>query len=449
MDFDPGAGTNTISAVGNGLDGYLLKLDEDGDLIWVRILETSDSSINIRDVALDSQDNLVVVGFLTGTVDMDPGAGVIELTNTSLIGFWDTAIGKYDTNGNYLWARQLESEFFVAGIEIAIDQQNSNYITGFFTDQADFDPGAGTFFMTSNGGTNSDAFICKLNSSGNFEWAQQYGGEETDFGGDIITDQSGGVYLCGGFEGMADFDAGSGTFILDGTNGGDDIFLVKVDLSGDFQWAVSAGSSESDGGDVMNVDSNGNIYVAGIFKETVDFDPGSGEALLTSAGGSDTFLWKFSSQGVFQGVGQLSGPEGVFPFAVEFTPQTDELYLAGRYFSTVDFDPSSGVFELTSQGVRDSYVLNFTGDDLGINDDNPVMQLSATPNPTRGNVRVSIDAAQGMTQLVVFDVLGRIVWDSSDLQDVQNIQLPDPAGLYFLKALDAEGSQQTIKIVKY
>jgi hypothetical protein len=81
-----------------------------------------------------------------------------------------------------------------------------------FQGTADFDPGAGTFHLTSSG--SDDIFVSKLDSAGNFVWAKAMGGPSGDAGQGIAVDGAGNVYTTGSFQGTADFDPGAGTFNL-------------------------------------------------------------------------------------------------------------------------------------------------------------------------------------------------------------------------------------------
>ena len=75
---------------------------------------------------------------------------------------------------NFEWAKGIGGSGLDSGLSLAIDSEGNVYTTGSFQGTADFDPGAGTFNLTSAGET--DIFISKLDSQGNFEWAKNFGG---------------------------------------------------------------------------------------------------------------------------------------------------------------------------------------------------------------------------------------------------------------------------------
>ena len=90
-----------------------------------------------------------------------------------------------------------------------------------FTATADFDPATRALDRTSAG--QSDIFVLKLNSVGNFLWARAMGGTTFDTGKDIALDASDNVYTTGLFAGTADFDPGESVENL-ASAGSNDIF---------------------------------------------------------------------------------------------------------------------------------------------------------------------------------------------------------------------------------
>ncbi|MDE0837929.1 MAG: SBBP repeat-containing protein, partial [Kiritimatiellae bacterium] len=109
-----------------------------------------------------------------------------------------------------------------------------------------------------------------------FAWAAGMGGTTyyPDASGlGIAVDASGNVYATGGFRGIVDFDPGPGTFNLT-SSGGFDIFVQKLDASGNFLWAKGMGGfANSDYGTAIAVDASGNVYTTGRFYGAADFNP--------------------------------------------------------------------------------------------------------------------------------------------------------------------------------
>jgi hypothetical protein len=112
---------------------------------------------------------------------------------------------------------------------VAVDASGNMYVTGDFSGTADFDPGAGTANLTSAGSV--DAFVVKLDASGTYVWARQFGGSDYDGSSGVAVDGSGNTYVAGRFVGTADFDPSAGTANLTSA-GMSNAFVVKLDALG-------------------------------------------------------------------------------------------------------------------------------------------------------------------------------------------------------------------------
>ena len=188
-------------------------------------------------------------------------------------------------SGDFLWAKKVDgANYNGLAYKIVVDSSGNIYTVGLFAGTADFDPGVGTFNMTSVG--QEDIFISKLDSNANFVWAKSIGGTSSDYGTDIAIDSSGNVYTTGSFDGTADFNPDAGTYNLTSAGGASDIFISKLNSGGGFVWAKSMGGTHEDVGIGITLDSSGNLYTTGFFFGTVDFDPGPGIYNLTSESSS-------------------------------------------------------------------------------------------------------------------------------------------------------------------
>ena len=175
-----------------------------------------------RGLALNNAGEAIIIGDFSGTVDFDPGIGVSNLTSN---GYRDVFIEKLDANGNFVWAKSMGGTLHDYGFSITSDALGNVYVTGYFLETVDFDPGPATFNLTSNGFT--DIFILRLDASGNFVWAKSVGGSAHDNGQSITTDASGNVYVTGWYSGSLDFDPDPTTFNLTSI-GGSDVFVQKL-----------------------------------------------------------------------------------------------------------------------------------------------------------------------------------------------------------------------------
>ncbi|MFK7784594.1 MAG: SBBP repeat-containing protein, partial [Crocinitomicaceae bacterium] len=339
-DFDPSPTvTFNISSTG-GLNAYVCKLSSQGDFIWAK--NTGTNNANSIEIDIDNQGNVITVGNFSGSVDFDPSPAVFNITSTGSNA--DIFVSKLDANGNFVWAKQIGASGIDIGHGVATDDSGNIYLTGYFRNTVDFDPNAGTFNLTSAG--DADIFICKLDTSGNFNWAHRMGGADADGAYSIAGSDNGKVYISGEFQNTIDFDPGTGVSNKT-SNGFADIFVVQFDTAGAFGWVQTIGGSSNDFSVALVLDDNENVYLNGMFRNTVDFDPGAGTFNLTSINTSDFYICKLSNTGTFDwavSMGlQISGYDG--PGIV--IDDSYNVYATGFFNTTSDFDPSAGVFNMT------------------------------------------------------------------------------------------------------
>jgi hypothetical protein len=259
-------------------------------------------------------------------------------------------------DGDFLWAKAMGGRDYEHGSDMAVDAAGNVYITGYFSGTVDFDPGLGTLSLSSASAGSTDIFVLKLDTLGNFLWARAMGGKGDDWGSDIAVDSAGNVHTTGFFKGAADFDPGPGTCPLTSA-GGDDVFVSKLDRAGNFVWAKAMGGEGNDYGRGIAVDGAGNVHTTGEFLETADFDPGSANYPLTTAGSSRVgFVSKLDSAGNFLWAGAMGGTDSAESNDIAID-SAGNVHTTGYFYGTVDFNPGPDAFDLTSQGRTDAFVL--------------------------------------------------------------------------------------------
>ena len=347
-DFNPGAGTESLTSLG-GLDAFVSKLDSSGNFLWAIRLGNSGGDV-AKSIAIDGSGNVLIAGDFSGTVDFDPGAGTANLTSS---GEGDIFIAKFDTYGNFIWAKSMGGSSADSGIFLAVDRLGNSAITGIFSGSVDFDPGLETTTLTSAG--NWDIYVSKFDSNGNFLWSKRRGGTGNDIGDGIGFDSAGNLYSSGIFSGAVDFDPGLETSTLT-SSGSNDVFISKFDTSGNYLWAKKFGGSSSDGSTPISVDSSGNIYLSGDFSGTVDFDPTDGVLNLTAAGTKDNFISKVDSSGNYLWTKRIGSSGAEATGARTAIDSSGNVFYTGDFTGTVDFDPGVDTSTLTSSGLNDIFI---------------------------------------------------------------------------------------------
>ena len=317
-------------------------------------------------VAVDTNGNAYVTGYFRGEAMF----GSFTLTGE---GMRHIFVAKLDTQGNWQWAQSAGGTSEDCGYGVAVDTVGNVYVTGYFQGTATF----GNFTLISTGG--DDVFVAKLDTMGNWLWAQSAGGEMSDEGLDVAVDTVGNVYITGFFEGTATF--GNTTLT---SAGWFDVFVAKLDTQGNWQWAQSAGGTSIDYALGVAVDTNGNVYITGRFYGATSF----GSFTLTSMGYWDVFVAKLDAQGNWQWAEQAGGIGEDWGWSV-VVDTVGNVYVTGHFQGTATF----GNFTLTSHGVVDVFVakLDTQGNWLwvqqagGTNDD---VGMGVTVD-TNGNVYVT------------------------------------------------------------
>ena len=359
-------GSTTVTWAGGNADGFLAKYDNDGNPIWVKSFGGAADDVAI-DVAVDANDNLYITGYFQGAgalaFDADPGPGVYLLEQLAPFLSRDCFIIKLDSNGDFVWAKQVSNPAAVANEDsksIEVDSAGNVYIGGSFN-YADFnpDPVAEEIILSTNGGASTDGFLLKLDTDGNFVWVKTFASTGIVQVVDMEFDTNEDLLLTGRFRNTVDLDPNAGTAPFT-SNGNDDMFMAKLSADGDFIWGNSFGGSGNDfASTIKNLPSG--IYLGGEFIGTVDLDPSAGVNTFVSLGFSDAFLSKFDTDGNYNYSYVLGGDSTNFENFYDIKEGFNgNLYATGQFSGTTDFDNSAAEELTTSNGNSDNFLLELT-----------------------------------------------------------------------------------------
>lgn len=355
VDFDPGVGVYNLITHG-GQDIFIQKLDSNGSFVWAKGFGGIGGDI-AQDMTMDDFGNVYITGIYSYTADFDPGPSTYNLTSP---GGFDAYLAKINSAGNLVWARNISGTGYEYGQAVCTDNFNNVYLTGIFNDVVDFDPGTGVYNLSTPG--NYEVFLEKFNSSGNMLWVKQFTGNSDGNVTTVSCDLSGNIYLGGNFYGTIDLDPGTGTQ-NHSSNGVQDMFIVKLNSAGNYLWGKTFGSTGSDLAISLCTDNTASIFATGVFMNTVDFDSGTGVQNLVSNGSSDAFILKLTSAGNLVWAKSIGGPFQDEGFSI-ISSSTGNIYLSGSFEGTADLCPGAWVYNCTSNGAEDGYVLkmNSSGD---------------------------------------------------------------------------------------
>jgi hypothetical protein len=442
VDFDPGPGTASFTSAGSR-DAFIARYDSTGNYVGAKTLGSTSSdqansiaidssgniyicgsfqitvgsaspnvsaviakydssfhyilsilsdSLNIRrasDIAVDSQSNIYVTGetladllyqpfiakydaagkrvyitykFGTGTEQYGQSIAVDRTGNAYITGisgqyYSDVYLAKFDLFGTALFTKHIVGSGTDAPASLELDGKGHLYVTGSFQYSMDFDPGPGTATLTSAGGY--DIFVAGYDTSGNYLFAYAQGGKSYDVSRSIAINGTGDLFVAGIFTGRADFNPGPDSAILF-IDGGYNAFVSRTSKEGLYKWASQLGTYSStalyERGRSIAVDAQGNTYITGRFAGTLDFDPGSGVANLTSAGFNNAFFAKYDNQGNYVFAKAIGGSEGT-----DITlDDSGCIYVIGHLTTKGDFDPGEDSVFLIRTGLIDMFLAKYS-----------------------------------------------------------------------------------------
>lgn len=447
VDFDPSStGTFTLNGAAFA-DNFILKLDASGNFVWVKQFSSTGNDI-ITSITLDNAGKLLCTGRLYGVMDFDPS----PVTTFTIYGGGSIPFFKLDANGNFIWAKTFGGSSSSSAHGIRSDAQNNIYVSGFYYQAADFDPSASVYSLTAIGNT-QDAFVAKFDANGNFKWANSYGSIYFDDAFSSTIDTKGNVYTAGYFAGTADFNPSStNTYTIANNNSSNDVFVVKVDSLGSFVWAKKIGGDYDDRADYIISDNSNNVYVCGGYEYICDFNPSTTATYsLTSNGAKDGFITKLDENGNFVWNASFGGISEDRVFCVRID-NLGSVISTGLYERTIDFDPSSSIFNLPGNiGNSDAFVWKLNSSSTGVNslsDPNKKFDILLFPNPTKDLLTIAISGDYFETSIVTIqNTLGEEVLRETIETNSKSINTNNLAsGVYFITITNQE-VQSTQKIV--
>ena len=463
-------------------DFWILKLDENGNLVWEKTfggssdeaaysiqegftssIITSDNTIlmtsytrsddgDVSDKTISSYPEIWVINvdldgnllweetYIFDQVSSTEAYDVTETSNgdfviagtvnhnSNTIGFQDFFILRIDSNGNLLWDKNYggtDSDVAQSVVELV----NGDIMVVGTTESDDVD-------ITLNYGMN-DIWIVKLNNNGDLIWEKNFGGSDRDGGFpnyrhkiSAVVNQNGNITIATKSE-SNDFDVQSG---IDPTD--PDIWVFQIDSSGSIIWEqVFGGDQSQQARDIILADSNDFFIIgttSGLASRDIDEVIGFDDTWIIKIDNNGSLIWEHTFGGTSEDIGQ-------------------SLVHAGQNkIVGISHTRSNDVDVSNNPDDKDYWVFKSDVSVLGINEASFTNSTQAYPNPTRGRLSIQIDNTRSEKILIkVTNILGKeVLNETRDIKDEVSINISGNTGIYFLEIKDVSGARYVEKIMK-
>ncbi|MGE0638026.1 MAG: gliding motility-associated C-terminal domain-containing protein [Bacteroidia bacterium] len=286
-----------ITAVSSSQDIFIAKYDTQGNLLWVKTAGGSETDIS-SGITVDGSGNAYITGQFKGTATFDNQV-LTSTPDTAGVPTYDIFIAKYSATGSLSWIKQGAAQYDDRGLSISADGNGFIYATGEFSDTLNFT-------NSYNNNSYNSGYLLKLDYSGNELWFKRFTGGVVTCN-DVSATVNNHIYVTGDFVG--NLTVSGPPYISTTSAYSKKIFIARFNNAGDLLWLDNDGSGSTLSSRAVCADANGNAYITGNFKCTMnEYSDLYGTGIFNSVGYNDIYVTKYSETGQRQWVRQLGGP---------------------------------------------------------------------------------------------------------------------------------------------
>jgi PKD repeat protein len=341
----------TVSGPGGAVEkiktSYVIATAPPSGYFWTRRMGGADYDYAYA-ICADGNGNIYVTGCFENTVNFAQDWNGSDTKVSG--GDQEIFITKIDTSGNYCWTHGIGGLGLDRAYAVCTDGSGNVYVAGSFEESVNFaEDWDDTDTKVSAG--DWDIFITKIDASGNYLWTRRIGGSGYwDEARAICVDGTGDLYVAGYFSGTVNFAEDWGESDTK-TNSG--IFVTKMDAGGNYLWTHRMGALDAY---AICADVSGNVYVAGLFRGTVNFaEDWGGTETKTYSGCGDAFITKITSNGSYAWTHRIGSTWTDAANAI-CTDGSGNLYIAGEFGDTVNFAEDWGGTETKTADNFDIFI---------------------------------------------------------------------------------------------
>lgn len=389
----------SVGANGAQGTGILVKVDAQGNFIWGKAFNNYPGAgiVNALQIVTDAANNFYLSGFYSGALRL--GNDTISPSRGQTANF----IAKGDANGSFLWAKNIETQG-VEGqfLKLDINDQSDVFISGtwngdtlFVDNQFVVNPAAG--------GTNTDRYFTKINSSGNVQWIKREGGIGAEGTGSIKAHKNGGLTICSYIAAGESLDIDEGSITVQGP-----VFLFS---NYNDQGALVWNKTISVDVPINNFQFTGD---ASNYYLTAEYDSPQlnlGSTLFSNIGGNnstrDVAIVILDSAAKMLQTATIGSPDNEVISNLTFSP-IHGLLISG---STNSSGLILGTDTMNNAGLLtlEAFIAVFSHS-IGFKPVSKIKKLGIYPNPTQGNIHFSLpDLGTETYEMVIYNSIGKII----------------------------------------
>lgn len=390
-------------------DGWVVKLDSEGNIEWTRCLGGIVSE-SIYSVLFTPEGDYILAGF----TDSQDGDVV-----TPLNGGLDLWIVRLNEQGEITSARTYGGSSYEEPTSADI-LDNGNYIVSVQTYSNDGD----VAIFNGTPGSDSDAWIVEFNAEGEIVWQGTYGGSNMDKAWKVMATPDNGL-LIGGYAASED-----GNINIPNIAQSLDFWVIKLDAERNVEWQNKYGGSGNDNLFNMVVDQDGYILMG----STNSTDLGEGAEFK---GVYDQLIMKINFEGELQWMKTIGGTDVENAEAV--TIDDEGNYIVAGYTQSFDGDVTN------NYGMGDVWIVKLEVEEMNVNDLN-LSSIKVYPNPTQDFINISND--KEISKIALIDLSGKQVLNKSVNSKNEKLNISHlPKGIYILK-VESNGKEKSFKVIK-
>jgi hypothetical protein len=354
VDFDPGPGVSNLVSAGGVNDtnddifmaGYL----PDGSFSFAKVIGGTGAE-TLGEAVLDSLGNLYITGSFAGMADFNPS---VENSMLNSAGGTDIFLAKYDSNGNYLFAKAMGGTGTDRGAGLGLMPDGSLILAGYTSGVGDINPGAEVFNTAGRG-----SFFASYDAAGNFGWGKSFAGMLEVMA--ISIGKSGKIFIAGDFFNTVDMDPGESVNTITNVPGSfqNNIFFAGYSRTGDFLFARGMGNNFSSHIAEIETDSLDHIFISGSVLDNFDFDPGPVTAMLIRGFTRNGFLAAYDSTGQYLFATGMGGLTYAETQRIALDKQGD-IYATGYFSAKGNFGSSISNTLLEAPNFNDIFIARYS-----------------------------------------------------------------------------------------